>query len=83
MKKKLLIIATVAAMTLLLLSLTACGLDGEKKTVSSGDLSLDACYAVAVDNGFEGSMEDFLKCIKGESAYDIAVENGYTGSESE
>ena len=83
MKKKLLIIATVAAMTMLLLSLTACGLDGEKKTVSSGDLSLDACYAVAVDNGFEGSMDDFLKCLKGESAYDLAVENGYTGSESE
>ena len=83
MKKRLLIIATAATMALLLLALAGCGIDGEKKTASSGDISLDACYALAVENGFEGSMDDFLKCIKGESAYDLAVENGYTGSESE
>ncbi len=82
MKKKLLIIATVATMMLMLLTLAACGESGEKKT-SGGDVSLDACYALAVENGFEGTMDDFLKCIKGESAYDIAVRNGFSGTEKE
>ena len=82
MKKKLLIIVTSATMLLMLLSLAACGVNGEK-TASGGDVSLDACYALAVENGFEGTMDDFLKCIKGESAYEIAVRNGFSGTEKE
>lgn len=86
MKKKiigLLLVVTVLVMTV---ALTACGLaasGSNKADTSSGDITLDSCYALAVENGFEGTMEDFLKYIKGDSAYDIAVKNGFEGTEKE
>ncbi|WXX02967.1 hypothetical protein UVUMRFZT_CDS0050 [Staphylococcus phage LJLAME001] len=51
-----------------------------------------SAYDVAVDNGFVGSEEEWVKSIKGEkgeegeqgkqglSAYEVAVNNGFTGS---
>lgn len=47
-----------------------------------GILCIDA-YGVAVKNGFEGTVEEWLESLKGKSAYDYAVEGGYTGTEDE
>ena len=84
MRKKLLFLFSIVTIICLLFSLTACGLSSDgKQNSSSGDITLDACYALAVENGFEGTMEDFLEYIKGDSAYDIAVKNGFEGTEKE
>lgn len=45
-----------------------------------------SAYQLAVDSGFEGTVDEWLASLKGEdgkSAYEIAVENGYTGTEQE
>lgn len=48
-----------------------------------------SAYEVAVENGYNKSVEEWLKSLKGEdggkgdSAYEIAVKNGYDKSESE
>ena len=42
-----------------------------------------SAYELAVQNGFDGSLQDWLKSLSGKSAYQIAVDNGYTGTESE
>ena len=40
-----------------------------------------SAYELAVKEGYDGSVQDWLGSLAGKSAYDIAVENGYTGSE--
>ena len=40
-----------------------------------------SAYLIAVDNGFEGSEEEWLESLNGKSAYEIAVDNGFEGSE--
>lgn len=50
-----------------------------------GQAGKDA-YSMAVEKGFQGSLEDWLSYLKGEdgkSAYDIAVENGFRGTPTE
>ena len=42
-----------------------------------------SAYEIAVEYGFDGTIEDWLKSLNGKSAYEIAVENGYSGSESD
>ena len=42
-----------------------------------------SAYELAVEQGYNGSLEDWLKSLDGKSAYEIAVENGYTGTEDE
>lgn len=48
-----------------------------------------SAYEIAVENGFEGTEEQWLASLKGEkgddgmSAYDVAVKNGYSGTESQ
>lgn len=85
MKRKVIIIAMAVSAILLSLALTACGETNVRvrSNASGDDVSLDTCYALAVENGFEGTMDDFLQCIKGDSAYDIAVRNGFSGTEKE
>lgn len=57
--------------------------------MSKIDLGAVSTYAIAVDNGFEGTEAEWLETLKGESgdngksAYQIAVDNGFTGTESE
>lgn len=46
----------------------------------------ESAYEIAVDNGFEGTEEEWLNSLKGangKSAYWIAVDNGYQGTEQE
>ena len=45
-----------------------------------------SAYELAVENGFTGSVTEWLDSMKGDdglSAYDIAVKNGFTGTEEE
>lgn len=45
-----------------------------------------SAYEIAVENGFEGTVEEWLESLVGEdgkSAYEIAVASGYTGTEEE
>lgn len=47
-----------------------------------GDTGLSA-YQQAVELGFQGTKQDWVKSLIGPSAYDIAVKNGFTGTEEE
>ncbi|MGN1479723.1 MAG: hypothetical protein ACI4XH_08150, partial [Acutalibacteraceae bacterium] len=42
-----------------------------------------SAYEIAVQYGYEGTVQEWLGSLEGKSAYEIAVENGYSGSESE
>ena len=42
-----------------------------------------SAYEVAVQNGFEGTEEEWLLSLRGKSAYEIAVELGYEGTEEQ
>lgn len=42
-----------------------------------------SAYELAAQQGYNGSLEDWLKSLDGKSAYEIAVDNGYTGAEDE
>lgn len=56
------------------------GLDGKDGTGGK------SAYELAVENGFTGSVTEWLAALGGEngkSAYQIAVENGFRGSEKE
>ncbi len=42
-----------------------------------------SAYELAVANGYDGSVDEWLTSLKGKSAYDIVVENGYKGTEKD
>ncbi len=42
-----------------------------------------SAYEIAVQNGFEGTEEEWLLSLQGKSAYEIAVELGYEGTEEQ
>ena len=42
-----------------------------------------SAYDLAVQYGYEGTVQDWLQSLTGKSAYDIAKENGYSGTEQE
>lgn len=42
-----------------------------------------SAYELAVQQGFSGSLDDWLLSLQGKSAYQIAVDNGYSGSEKD
>ncbi len=42
-----------------------------------------SAYEVAVQDGFEGTEEEWLLSLQGKSAYEIAVELGYEGTEEQ
>lgn len=70
------IVAIIAIICCLSLTLTAC--------VASGK----SAYDVAVKNGYTGTEEEWLESLKGDtiytdSAYDLAVKYGYKGTEEE
>ena len=60
---------------------------GENKNLKGtiNDLSIyhtDA-YMLAVQNGYKGTMAEWLDSLAGDSAYEIAMKNGYKGTEQE
>lgn len=42
-----------------------------------------SAYELAVQQGYAGSLDDWLVSLQGKSAYQIAVDNGYFGSEKD
>ena len=42
-----------------------------------------SAYELAVKNGFDGSVQEWLSSLEGKSAYDIAKDGGYTGTKDE
>lgn len=54
-----------------------------KGSINSLNVYHTDAYAVAVRNGFKGTVAEWLESLNGESAYDIAVKNGYKGTEKE
>lgn len=65
-----------------------------KSSTSSGDKGNDgkSAYELAIEEGFVGTLNDWLNSLKGEkgidginglSAFDIAIENGFHGTEQE
>lgn len=42
-----------------------------------------SAYELAVQQGYAGSLDDWLVSLQGKSAYQIAVDNGYSGSEKD
>lgn len=42
-----------------------------------------SAYELAVEQGYNGSLEEWLKSLDGKSAYEIAADNGYSGTEDE
>ena len=42
-----------------------------------------SAYELAVDNGYKGTISEYLESLKGKSAYEIAVDQGYEGTEEE
>ena len=51
-------------------------------TGAKGDNGASA-YEIAVDDGFEGTEEEWLASLKGDSAYAVAVDEGFEGTEQE
>ena len=76
-------LALSACMALGVVGFTAC------KSGDDGAAGKSA-YEIAVDNGFQGTEQEWLDSLKGsssgsqgKSAYDIWLENGHTGSEAD
>lgn len=52
----------------------------------SGEVKVEnglSAYELAVQYGYEGTMQEWLDSLHGKSAYEIAVDNGYRGTEAE
>lgn len=51
-------------------------------TSVSGPPGLDA-YQVALNNGFVGTVEEWIDSLKGTGVYQLALDNGFVGTEEE
>jgi hypothetical protein len=47
------------------------------------ELSLENVYAAAQEEGYSGTLQEFIDAFKGDNAYAVAVSNGYTGTEQQ
>ena len=74
MKKSVYLIISVMLCIILAVALTGCNLQGK------------SAYEIAVENGFQGTVNEWLDSLKGESgedglsAYEVALENGFEGT---
>lgn len=85
--KKSRIILTSILLGLTVASVSSCDLlytsNSSGSSSSSSSEQIKSAYDIAVDNGFIGTVDEWLESLKGDSAYDIAVKNGFTGTEQE
>ena len=63
--------------------LTACGDNAVPAMATVGAENGLSAYELAVQLGYDGTLEDWLQSLQGKSAYEIAVEHGYSGTEDE
>lgn len=47
------------------------------------DITPNNAYVIALEHGFVGTEDEWLKSLQGKSAYDLAVEAGYIGTVDE
>lgn len=80
-EKKVVSLILVTAMVFSML--TACGDNAVPAMATVGADSGLSAYELAVQHGYDGTLEDWLQSLQGKSAYEIAVEHGYTGTEEE
>lgn len=83
MKRKITKILLIAASTVLILSLTACDMSSigsiRGKNGKDGENGLDA-YELAVQNGFDGTLDEWLESLKGSDGKDgVDGEDGKDG----
>ena len=79
--KKVVSLILVTAMVFSML--TACGDNAVPAMATAGADSGLSAYELAVQHGYDGTLEDWLRSLQGKSAYEIAVEHGYTGTEED
>ena len=79
--KKVVSLILVTAMVFSML--TACGDNAVPAMATVGADSGLSAYELAVQHGYDGTLEDWLQSLQGKSAYEIAVEHGYTGTEED
>ncbi len=85
-KKRAAIFAAVGVVAILLLAALALGCARwvrEDATLPAAGQDGLSAYELAVENGFAGSVTDWLHSLAGKSAYEIARDHGYTGSEAD
>ena len=83
MKKSFVVVIVMLLCLAMAVSLVGCGLLGiGGSSGSNGSTGKDgkSAYEIAVENGYDGTLEDWLKSLAGKSAYDFAVENGFEGT---
>ena len=85
MKKRILAILISVPMLFGTVFLSSCSEEAAAPTSESA--SAKSAYDLAVENGYEGTVEDWLASLVGEagengkSAYDLAVDNGYKATQ--
>ena len=65
---------------------TTPGPKGDKGDPGTNGANGKSAYELALENGFQGSLEDYLRALKGEkgsSAFELAKNNGFDGTEAE
>ena len=68
------------ALSVVMIALLAVGCAPKNEQVVENGLS---AYEIAVQYGYEGTIEEWLDSLHGKSAYDIAVEAGYSGTQEQ
>ena len=68
------------ALSVVMIALLAVGCTPKNEQVVENGLS---AYEIAVQYGYEGTIEEWLDSLHGKSAYDIAVEAGYSGTQEQ
>lgn len=85
--KKLKKLITVALTVILVIALSAGTsiLVNKKGSVQSSVTVKNglSAYELAVKNGYNGTVKDWLDSLNGKSAYQLAVSAGYNGTENE
>ena len=85
-KRKFSKIVCLVLSTVMVATLTVgCGLENSQGKLVSGTEVKNglSAYEIAVQYGYEGTIEEWLKSLNGKSAFEIAKENGYTGNQEE
>ena len=73
------IILMIGIATIVALTVHETKTNNQMQTVENG---LSA-YELAVQSGYDGTIQEWLDSLNGKSAYEIAKENGYEGTEAE
>ena len=86
MKKLLHLLTPILLALTLLLCMVACGNTEEKEPVEPGIYTLSAAYEVAVKNGFDGTLAEFVESIRGLAlefrTNDTVIQWRYEGTEA-